>query len=206
MHGLERLVQDKNAAGEHFAAAAHAGRLVELDPLSEVYGRHLIRSLLLAGDRSSAERHHAALTQRLRDELGVAPEAATEALMDPATAPRADAAPTTLYVKGAGVHLAYQTYGSGELDILIMPGFVSHVERLWEHPACRAFLVSLMALGRLILFDRRGVGLSDRVGSAPSVESHGRGYRHRAARGADASRRAVWGVGMRAGLHQVCGR
>jgi pimeloyl-ACP methyl ester carboxylesterase len=168
MHGLERLVQDKNAAGEHFAATAHAGRLVELDPLSEVYGRHLIRSLLLAGDRSSAERHHAALTQRLRDELGVAPEAATEALTDPTTAPLA--VPTTLYVKGAGAHLAYQTYGSGELDILIMPGFVSHVERVWEHPACRSFLISLMALGRLILFDRRGIGLSDRVGSAPSVE------------------------------------
>jgi len=170
MQALERLVQDKNAAGEHFAAAAHAGRLVELDPLSEVYGRHLIRSLLLAGDRSSAERHHAALTQRLRDELGVAPEAATEALIDATTPPLAQAAPTTLYVMGAGVHLAYQTYGSGELDILIMPGFVSHVERLWEHPACRAILVSLMALGRLILFDRRGIGLSDRVGSAPSVE------------------------------------
>ncbi|HTG21529.1 MAG TPA: alpha/beta fold hydrolase [Reyranella sp.] len=170
MHGLERLVQDKNAAGEHFAATAHAGRLVELDPLSEVYGRYLIRSLLLAGDRSSAERHHAALTQRLREELGVAPEAATEALMEPATPPLVDAVPTTLYVKGAGAHLAYQTYGSGELDILIMPGFVSHVERVWEHPACRAFLVSLMALGRLIMFDRRGIGLSDRVGSAPSVE------------------------------------
>lgn len=170
MHGLERLVQDSNAAGEHFAAAAHAVRLVELDPLSEVYGRHLIRSLLLAGDRSSAERHHAALTQRLREELGVAPEAATEALMDPVAPPPADAAPTTLYVRGAGVHLAYQTYGSGELDFLIMPGFVSHVERAWEHPACRAFLVSMMAHGRLILFDRRGVGLSDRVGSAPSVE------------------------------------
>jgi DNA-binding SARP family transcriptional activator/pimeloyl-ACP methyl ester carboxylesterase len=170
MQGLERLVQDNNAAGEHFAATAHAGRLVELDPLSEVYGRHLIRSLLLAGDRSSAERHHAALTRRLRDELGVAPEAATQALMDPATAPLVDAVPTTLYAEGAGVHLAYQTYGSGELDILIMPGFVSHVERVWEHPACRAFLVSLMALGRLILFDRRGIGLSDRVGSAPSVE------------------------------------
>ena len=170
MNGLERLVQDKNAAGEHFAATAHAGRLVELDPLSEVYCRHLIRSLLLAGDRSSAERHHAALTQRLRDELGVVPEAATDALMDPTAAPLIHAVPTTLYIKGAGVHLAYQTYGSGELDILIMPGFVSHVERLWEHPACRAFLVSLMALGRLIMFDRRGIGLSDRVGSAPSVE------------------------------------
>src|SRR3981189_2079431 len=108
MHGLERLVQDKNAAGEHFAAAAHAGRLVELDPLSEVYGRHLIRSLLLAGDRSSAERHHGALTQRLGDELGVAPEAATEALMNPPAASQVHGAPTALYVKGAGVHLAYQ--------------------------------------------------------------------------------------------------
>jgi DNA-binding SARP family transcriptional activator/pimeloyl-ACP methyl ester carboxylesterase len=170
MHGLERLVQDRNAAGEHFAATAHAGRLVELDPLSEVYGRHLIRSLLLAGDRSAAERHYAALKQRLRDELGVAPEAETEALMQPTSASTAHAIPTTLYVKGAGVHLAYQTYGSGELDILIMPGFVSHVERAWELPACRAFLVSLMALGRVIAFDRRGIGLSDRVGSTPGVE------------------------------------
>jgi DNA-binding SARP family transcriptional activator/pimeloyl-ACP methyl ester carboxylesterase len=170
MHALERLVQDKNAAGEHFAATAFAGRLVELDSLSEVYGRYLIRSLLLAGDRSSAERHHAALTQRLRDELGVAPEAATEALMAPAAAPLADAVPATHYAKGADVHLAYQTYGSGDLDILIMPGFVSHVERLWEHPVCRAFLASLMPLGRIIMFDRRGVGLSDRVGSAPNVD------------------------------------
>lgn len=168
MHALERLVQDKNAAGDHFAATAHAGRLVELDPLSEVYGRHLIRSLLLAGDRSAAERQHAALAQRLRDELGVAPEAETEALMSPAAAPHA--VPATRYVKGAGVHLAYQTYGSGALDILVMPGFVSHVERAWENPASRTFLASLMRLGRLIVFDRRGIGLSDRVGSAPGID------------------------------------
>lgn len=169
MHALERLIQDKNAAGEHFAATTHARRLVELDPLSEVYGRHLIRSFMLAGDRSSAERHYAALIQRLRDELGGEPEAATAALMNPAMAV-IDAAPQTLYVEGAGVHLAYQTYGSGEFDILIMPGFVSHVERLWEHPACRSFLASLMTLGRLVIFDRRGIGLSDRVGSAPGVD------------------------------------
>jgi len=168
VHALERLVQDKNAAGDHFAATAHAGRLVQLDPLSEVYGRHLIRSLLLSGDRSAAERHHAALTQRLRDELGVAPEAATEALMSPATP--AQAVPTTRYVKGSGVHLAYQTYGSGPLDILVMPGFVSHVERAWEHPASRTFLASLMKFARLVIFDRRGIGLSDRVGSAPDID------------------------------------
>ncbi|QIP01505.1 alpha/beta fold hydrolase [Bradyrhizobium symbiodeficiens] len=168
MHALERLVQDKNATGDHFAAAAHAGRLAELDPLSEVYGRHLIRSLLLAGERSAAERHHVALTQRLRDELGVAPEAETEALMSPAAAPQD--VPPTRYVKGSGVHLAYQTYGSGPLDILVMPGFVSHVERAWESPASRTFLASLMKLGRLIVFDRRGIGLSDRVGSAPGID------------------------------------
>ncbi|MGY4293778.1 pimeloyl-ACP methyl ester carboxylesterase [Bradyrhizobium sp. i1.4.4] len=170
MQALERLVQDRNAAGDHLAATLHAGRLVELDPLSEVYGRHLIRSLLLAGDRSAAERHHAALAQRLRDELGVAPEAETEALMSRAAAPLRDALPATRYVKGAGVHLAYQTYGSGPLDILVMPGFVSHVERAWEHPASRTFLASLMRLGRLIVFDRRGIGLSDRVGSAPGID------------------------------------
>jgi len=170
MHCLERLVQDKNAARDHFAAAAHAARLVELDPLSEVYSRHLIRSLLLAGDRSAAEWHYTLLIQRLRDELGVKPEAATEALMASAIA-AADAVPAPRYVKGTSAHLAYQTYGSGELDVLIMPGFVSHVERVWEHPACRAFLLSMMTLGRLILFDRRGIGLSDRVGSAPGVEA-----------------------------------
>lgn len=169
VQALERLVQDRNAAGDHSAATAYAGRLVELDPLSEVYGRHLLRSLLLSGDRSGAERHHTALTQRLRDELGVAPEAETEALMSPA-ASSPDAVPATRYVKGAGVHLAYQTHGIGPLDILVMPGFVSHVERAWEHPASRTFLASLMKLGRLIVFDRRGIGLSDRVGSAPGID------------------------------------
>jgi DNA-binding SARP family transcriptional activator len=79
IQALERVVHDKNAAGEYAAAAAHAGRLVALDPLSEVYARHLIRNLLLAGDRAAAERHLQALTQRLRDELGVWPEAETRA-------------------------------------------------------------------------------------------------------------------------------
>ncbi|MEN3290521.1 MAG: hypothetical protein V7634_4821 [Bradyrhizobium sp.] len=171
MHGLERLVQVENAAGDHFAAASHATRLVELDPLSEVYNQHVIRSLLLAGDRSAAERHYALFAERQHEELGIAPDAATKALMATATAPPADAVPTTRYVEGGGAHLAYQTYGSGELDILIMPGFVSHVERGWEHPSCRAFMASMMALGRLILFDRRGVGLSDRVGSTPDVQA-----------------------------------
>jgi DNA-binding SARP family transcriptional activator/pimeloyl-ACP methyl ester carboxylesterase len=171
IQALERAVHEKHAAGEYAAAATHAGRLVVLDPLSEVYGRYLIRNLLLAGDRAAAERHLTALTQRLRDELDVAPEADTHALLEPgAMAPSADPPPTR-YVNGGSVHLAFQTYGVGPIDVLLLPGFVSHVERVWEEPRCRAFLSSLAAMGRLILLDRRGVGLSDRVGSNPSVEA-----------------------------------
>ena len=171
IQALERVVHDKNTSGDYAAAAAHAGRLVELDPLSEVYGRHLIRNLLLAGDRATAERHLEALTQRLRDELDVATEAETRALLNAGARSPVEDPPPTRYVSGGGVHLAFQTYGAGDLDVLVLPGFVSHVERVWEEPRCRAFLASLAGMGRLILLDRRGVGLSDRVGFTPSVEA-----------------------------------
>ena len=58
-----------------------------------------------------------------------------------------------------------------DLDIVVMPGFVSSVERIWELRACRAFLAALMAIGRIIVFDPRGIGLSDRVGSLPSLDA-----------------------------------
>src|SRR5262249_37513946 len=158
---------------DYAGAASYAGRLVELDPLSEVYGRHLIRNLLLAGDRATAERHLEALTRRLRDELDVNPEAETRALLNAAAMSPVEGPPgPTRYVSGGGgVHLAFQTYGAGRMDILLLPGFVSHVERVWEEPRCRAFLSSLAETGRLILLDRRGIGLSDRVGFTPSVDA-----------------------------------
>jgi DNA-binding SARP family transcriptional activator/pimeloyl-ACP methyl ester carboxylesterase len=167
IQALERVVQEKHAAADYASAAAHAGRLVALDPLSEIYARHVIRNLLLGGDRAAAERHLKALTQRLRDELDVAPEAETNALL----AAGAAEPPPTQYVSGGSVHLAFQTYGRGRIDVLMLPGFVSHVERVWEEARCRAFLSSLATMGRLVLFDRRGVGLSDRVGFSPSAEA-----------------------------------
>src|SRR4030095_7264354 len=109
-----------------------AGGLVELDPLSEVYARHLTRNLRLAGDRAGAERHLGALTKRLRDELDVAPEAETLALPSAGAKSAGEDAPPHRYVSGGGVHLAFQTYGAGRVDVLMLPGFVSHVERVWE--------------------------------------------------------------------------
>jgi DNA-binding SARP family transcriptional activator/pimeloyl-ACP methyl ester carboxylesterase len=171
IQALERAVHDRHAAGDYAAAATHAGRLVQLDPLSEVYGRHLIRNLLFAGDRAMAARHFEALTRRLRDALDVAPEPETCALLNAAAALPIEDPPPTRYVCGGGVHLAFQTYGAGRIDVLVVPGFVSHVERVWEEPRCRAFLSSLAGMGRLILLDRRGIGLSDRVGFNPSVDA-----------------------------------
>ena len=167
INALERLVLSKTAGGEHAAAAEFAARLVGMDPLSEVYSRYLMRSLLLAGDRTSAERHFVALKQRLRDELAIAPEPETQELMNSLAA--AVTPQATRYAIGGGVHLAYQAHGDGAPDILVMPGFVSSVERLWELPACRSFLAAVMTMGRLILFDPRGIGLSDR-GWPPSPE------------------------------------
>jgi DNA-binding SARP family transcriptional activator/pimeloyl-ACP methyl ester carboxylesterase len=171
IQALERMVHHKNAAGDYTTAARYAGRLAELDPLSEVYGRHLILNLLLAGDRRAAERQLEAMTQRLRDELDVAPEAETRALLNVGATLPVEGPPPTRYVGGGGVHLAFQTYGAGRIDVLVLSGFVSHVERVWEEPRCRAFLSSLAEMGRLILLDRRGIGLSDRVGFAPSLDA-----------------------------------
>ena len=140
-------------------------------PDADFLHRHLIRSLMLAGDRAAAERHLEALTRRLRDELGVAPEAETLALLKAGATAPVEETPSTRYVSGVGVHLAFQTCGTGRVDILVLPGFVSHVERVWEEPRCRAFLSSLTKMGRLIQFDRRGVGLSDRIGFKPGVEA-----------------------------------
>jgi DNA-binding SARP family transcriptional activator/pimeloyl-ACP methyl ester carboxylesterase len=169
IQALERAVQARNVAGDYAAAVVHAGRLVALDPLSEVYGRHLIRNLMLSGDRATAERHFKALTRRLREELSVAPEAETRALLN--INPGHDGPPPTRYASGGGVHLAFQVYGGGPVDVLLSGGFLSHVERLWEEPHCRLFLSSLGKMSRLILFDRRGIGLSDRIGFTPSIEA-----------------------------------
>ena len=167
INALERLVLAMTADGAFATAAVLAARLVGLDPLSEVYARYLIRSLLLSGDRVGAERQYSALRQRLREELGISPEDETQGLMQPVGT--AVARQATCYARGGGVHIAYQAHGTSEPDLLVMPGFVSSVERLWELPVCRSFLASMMTMGRLIIFDPRGIGLSDR-GLPPSSD------------------------------------
>ena len=69
----------------------------------------------------------------------------------------------TQYARSGKVHIAYQVHGEGPLDIVFVPGWVSHVELAWEEPLLARFLGRLASFARLILFDKRGTGLSDRV-------------------------------------------
>ena len=69
----------------------------------------------------------------------------------------------TAYARSGNVHIAYQVVGRGPLDLVYVPGWVSHVELAWEEPILVHFLHRLASFSRLITFDRRGSGLSDRV-------------------------------------------
>lgn len=72
--------------------------------------------------------------------------------------------PETRYSRSAdGVHIAYQVLGDADLDLVVSPGFVSHLEHSWEDPALARFLRRLASFTRLIMFDKRGTGLSDRA-------------------------------------------
>jgi pimeloyl-ACP methyl ester carboxylesterase len=71
--------------------------------------------------------------------------------------------PTTRYARSSEVNIAYQVVGEGPPDLVLVPGWVSQVEAVWEEPTHEAFLRRLASFSRLILFDKRGTGLSDRV-------------------------------------------
>jgi pimeloyl-ACP methyl ester carboxylesterase len=81
--------------------------------------------------------------------------------------------PETRYAKTAdGVHVAYQVVGDGPVDILFVLGWVTHIERMWSEPRFARFFTKLASFARVMVFDKRGVGLSDRVSEdrLPSLE------------------------------------
>ncbi len=71
--------------------------------------------------------------------------------------------PETHYAKSGDINIAYQVVGDGPFDLVYVPGWVSNVELLWEKPKPARFLERLASFSRLILFDKRGTGMSDRV-------------------------------------------
>ncbi len=79
--------------------------------------------------------------------------------------------PQTCYAKtDDGVHIAYQVFGDGPIDLVINPGFISHLELAWEEPTLATMLSRLGSFARVIAFDKRGTGMSDRTGRLPDID------------------------------------
>ena len=79
-------------------------------------------------------------------------------------------APKVRYARSGEVNIAYQVLGDGPIDLVYVMGWVSHLEAFWMDPGQERFFRRLASFSRLILFDKRGTGLSDRVAEMPTLE------------------------------------
>jgi pimeloyl-ACP methyl ester carboxylesterase len=86
------------------------------------------------------------------------------------TAAAAGVGPRISYAKSRGLSIAYNVLGDGPLDLVAVPGFVSHVEAAFEQPALARAMRRLASFARVIAFDKPGTGLSDPVVGAPTLE------------------------------------
>lgn len=79
-------------------------------------------------------------------------------------------APETRYARAGDVHIAYQVVGNGPIDLVYVPPQLQQLEHLWAEPRVAAFFARLSRFARLILFDRRGTGLSDPIAARTTIE------------------------------------
>jgi DNA-binding SARP family transcriptional activator/pimeloyl-ACP methyl ester carboxylesterase len=162
--------------GEHERAIQHARRWLMLEPLDESAHRLLMRLYAESGQQAAALRQYTECTRILDQELGLHPNARTTELYqeirlfrETAPPPSLKARPPVAYVRSGDVHIAYQVLGEGPVDILHICGYLSPLGFLWDLPDSAAFCDELASFARLIVFDKRGSGLSDRT-SPPTLE------------------------------------
>jgi class 3 adenylate cyclase len=79
-------------------------------------------------------------------------------------------APQTRYARSGDLHIAYQVVGDGPIDLVYVPSWISQIEHNWDEPRVARYFRRLASFSRLIMFDRRGSGLSDPVPNAPTLE------------------------------------
>jgi DNA-binding SARP family transcriptional activator/pimeloyl-ACP methyl ester carboxylesterase len=182
---LESRAEALLAVGRHGEVIAELETLTAAHPLRERLWSLRMLALYQAGRQADALRAYADLRSILAGELGIDPGRGLRDLherivrqdpeLDQPTGRRAaatpDGAPRTRYAQAAdGVRIAYQILGQGDRDIVFVPGLMSHLELLWESQETGEFFRRLATLGRLILFDKRDTGLSDRAPGAATLE------------------------------------
>jgi pimeloyl-ACP methyl ester carboxylesterase len=101
--------------------------------------------------------------------------------------------PKTSYARSGDAFIAYQVFGDGPLDVVLVPGFVSNVEHYWEMPVVPEIFERIGSFARLILFDKLGTGLSDPVTEVPTLEQRMDDL-HAVLDAAGSQRAALWGI------------
>jgi len=176
---LEARLAADLAAGCHGELVAELEALVREHPFRERLWGHLMLALYRSGRQADALAAYQRARARLGQDLGLEPGGELRRLeraildhdpgLDRAAAAPAPAghepaparSPVRYAVAPDGVHVAYQIVGDGAIDVLAIPGFVSHLDLWWDAPTDR-LVRRLASFSRLILFDKRGMGLSDR--------------------------------------------
>jgi pimeloyl-ACP methyl ester carboxylesterase/DNA-binding winged helix-turn-helix (wHTH) protein len=166
---------------EHLVA--HAGRLVTKDDFLDavwpgVFVGDAVLKVCIREIRQALgdDPHQPAFIETVhkrgyRFVAAVTPESAAAAVPAPAAEPRdLPHPPPTHYAQSGDVNIAYQVIGDGPIDLVFVMGWVSHLDYFWAEPSFARFLRRLASFSRLILFDKRGTGLSDRVGELPTLE------------------------------------
>jgi len=181
---LMRLADQQRGQRRYDAAINTVEQLLRVDPYSEA--AYIQRMAIAAdvGDPGGVDAAFTVCVQSLRAEFGTKPAAATERCYCESRA-RAAAPPARAcepgdepgepidvrFALGKLGAVAYATVGRGSEALVLLPGFVSHMEIAWEHPGIRRVIGELAQRFTVVLFDRRGVGLSERLGAVSTVES-----------------------------------
>ncbi len=176
------------ALGDFPSALSRSEEVLLLDPVRERAHRVAMLAHYASGDEERALRTYERCRAALVEALGTTPTAETAAVHaailrreDPRAVFPAEVrgagfpvappgATATRYAHNGEISLAFQTMGEGQTDLLFVPGFVSHVEAAWEDPTYASFMRRLARDARLIIFDKRGTGLSDPVVEWPTLE------------------------------------
>jgi DNA-binding SARP family transcriptional activator len=192
LQALELRIAAELASGGGGELVAELEVLTATHPLRERLWAQRMLALYRGGRQADALRCYQDLREVLTGELGLEPGSEARQLetlilrQDPSLDPRppgrsrpagqttggpAQEVPETRYAVNGDLHIAYQVLGTGQQDILFVPGLISHLDLWWEEPVTSRFFRRLASLGRLILFDKRDTGLSDRgPGDTPLEE------------------------------------
>jgi DNA-binding SARP family transcriptional activator/pimeloyl-ACP methyl ester carboxylesterase len=181
---IELRIDAQLACMRHHDTIAELETLTSTHPLRERLWHQLLLALYRSGRQADALRAYRELRATLTEQVGIEPGPDLRDLhqrilrQDPGLDHRPAASdggaeasrPQTRYAQSGDVHIAYQALGEGQRDIVFVPGAMSHLDLLWEDAETADFFRRLAGLGRLIMFDKRDTGLSDRAPADSPLE------------------------------------